>query len=394
MREAVIVAGLRTAVGKAPRGALRHYSPVKMGAEVVKALLARVPQLDPREIDDVMVGCAFPEGEQGMNLGRNIVLAAGLPTSVPGITINRYCSSGLQTIAFAAERIMLGQADVILAGGVESMSRVPMGGHVVAPDPDLMTGMPEAYMAMGHTAEEVARRFGVSREDQDAYALESHRRAHAAIAEGKFKDEIVPLTVVERRYENGRVVETTRVFDTDEGVRPDTSLEKLAALKPAFREGGTVTAGNSSQTSDGAAFVLVMSADKARELGLKPRLIYRSFAVAGVDPDIMGIGPVFAVPKALKIAGIDLDDVDLIELNEAFASQTLYVIRELGLDRAKTNVLGGAIALGHPLGATGAKLTVTLMHELERRGGRYGVVTMCIGGGMGAAGVFERPESA
>ncbi|MBT9281262.1 MAG: acetyl-CoA C-acyltransferase [Hydrogenibacillus schlegelii] len=394
MREAVIVAGLRTAVGKAPRGALRHYSPVKMGAEVVKALLARVPQLDPREIDDVMVGCAFPEGEQGMNLGRNIVLAAGLPTSVPGITINRYCSSGLQTIAFAAERIMLGQADVILAGGVESMSLVPMGGHVVAPDPDLMTVMPEAYMAMGHTAEEVARRFGVSREDQDAYALESHRRAHAAIADGKFKDEIVPLTVVERRYENGRVVETTRVFDTDEGVRPDTSLEKLAALKPAFREGGTVTAGNSSQTSDGAAFVLVMSADKARELGLTPRLIYRSFAVAGVDPDIMGIGPVFAVPKALKIAGIDLDDVDLIELNEAFASQTLYVIRELGLDRAKTNVLGGAIALGHPLGATGAKLTVTLMHELERRGGRYGVVTMCIGGGMGAAGVFERPASA
>ncbi|QZA32745.1 acetyl-CoA C-acyltransferase [Hydrogenibacillus sp. N12] len=394
MREAVIVAGLRTAVGKAPRGALRHYSPVKMGAEVVKALLARVPQLDPREIDDVMVGCAFPEGEQGMNLGRNIVLAAGLPTSVPGITINRYCSSGLQTIAFAAERIMLGQADVILAGGVESMSLVPMGGHVVAPDPDLMTVMPEAYMAMGHTAEEVARRFGVSREDQDAYALESHRRAHAAIAEGKFKDEIVPLTVVERRYENGRVVETTRVFDTDEGVRPDTSLEKLAALKPAFREGGTVTAGNSSQTSDGAAFVLVMSAEKARALGLRPRLIYRSFAVAGVDPDIMGIGPVFAVPKALKIAGIDLDDVDLIELNEAFASQTLYVIRELGLDRAKTNVLGGAIALGHPLGATGAKLTVTLMHELERRGGRYGVVTMCIGGGMGAAGVFERPESA
>ncbi|CAM3354122.1 acetyl-CoA C-acyltransferase [Hydrogenibacillus schlegelii] len=394
MRDAVIVAGLRTAVGKAPRGALRHYSPVKMGAEVVKALLARVPQLDPREIDDVMVGCAFPEGEQGMNLGRNIVLAAGLPTSVPGITINRYCSSGLQTIAFAAERIMLGQADVILAGGVESMSLVPMGGHVVAPDPDLMTVMPEAYMAMGHTAEEVARRFGVSREDQDAYALESHRRAHAAIADGKFKDEIVPLTVVERRYENGRVVETTRVFDTDEGVRPDTSLEKLAALKPAFREGGTVTAGNSSQTSDGAAFVLVMSADKARELELTPRLIYRSFAVAGVDPDIMGIGPVFAVPKALKIAGIDLDDVDLIELNEAFASQTLYVIRELGLDRAKTNVLGGAIALGHPLGATGAKLTVTLMHELERRGGRYGVVTMCIGGGMGAAGVFERPASA
>ncbi|MBE3595731.1 MAG: acetyl-CoA C-acyltransferase [Hydrogenibacillus sp.] len=392
MREAVIVAALRTAVGKAPRGALRHMSPVAMGAEVLKALLARVPALDPREIDDVIVGCAFPEGEQGMNMARHIVLAAGLPTSVPGITVNRYCSSGLQTIAMAAERIMLGQADVIVAGGVESMSLIPMGGHTIAPDPDLVSNMPEAYMAMGHTAEEVARRFGISREDQDAYALESHRRAHAAITAGKFKDEIVPLKVVERKLENGRVVETERLFDADEGVRPDTSLEKLAALKPAFQEGGTVTAGNSSQTSDGAAMVLVMSADKARELGLAPELVYRSFAVAGVDPEIMGIGPVYAVPKALKYAGIDLDQVDLIELNEAFAAQTLYVIRELGLDREKTNVLGGAIALGHPLGATGAKLTVTLMHELKRRGGRYGVVTMCIGGGMGAAGVFERPD--
>ncbi|MBE3595266.1 MAG: acetyl-CoA C-acyltransferase [Candidatus Carbobacillus altaicus] len=390
MREAVIVLGKRTAVGKAPRGALKNVRPEAMGTEVLKALLAAAPGLDPAEIDDVMIGCAFPEGEQGMNLARNIVLRAGLPTSVPGITINRYCSSGLQTIAFAAERIMLGGADLIIAGGIESMSMIPMGGHTIAPDPYLMAHKPEAYMSMGHTAEEVASRYGISRDDQDAYALESHRRAHRAILEGKFKDEIVPLEVEETFYEDGGVKTKKFVFDTDEGVRPDTSREALAKLRPAFKEGGTVTAGNASQTSDGAAMVIVTTREKAAQLGLKPRLVYRSFAVAGVDPEVMGIGPIYAIPKALKLAGVGLDDIDLIELNEAFASQTLYVMRELGLSPERTNVNGGAIALGHPLGATGAKLTVTLMHEMERRDARYGVVTMCIGGGMGAAGVFER----
>lgn len=390
MREAVIVLGKRTAVGKAPRGALKSVRPEAMGTEVLKALLAEAPGLDPAEIDDVMIGCAFPEGEQGMNMARNIVLRAGLPTSVPGITINRYCSSGLQTIAFAAERIMLGQADLIIAGGVESMSMIPMGGHTIAPDPYLMKHKPEAYMSMGHTAEEVAARYGISRDDQDAYALESHRRAHRAIVEGKFKEEIVPLNVEETFYDHGTVQSKTFVFDTDEGVRPDTSLEALSKLRPAFKEGGTVTAGNASQTSDGAALVMVTTREKAEALGLKPRLVYRSFAVAGVDPEVMGIGPVYAIPKALKLAGIGLEAIDLIELNEAFASQTIYVMRELGLSPERTNVNGGAIALGHPLGATGAKLTVSLMHEMERRDARYGLVTMCIGGGMGAAGIFER----
>lgn len=390
MREAVIVLGKRTAVGKAPRGALKSVRPEAMGTEVLKALLAEAPGLDPAEIDDVMIGCAFPEGEQGMNMARNIVLRAGLPTSVPGITINRYCSSGLQTIAFAAERIMLGQADLIIAGGVESMSMIPMGGHTIAPDPYLMKHKPEAYMSMGHTAEEVATRYGISRDDQDAYALESHRRAHRAIVEGKFRDEIVPLNVEETFYDHGTVRSKTFVFDTDEGVRPDTSLEALSKLRPAFREGGTVTAGNASQTSDGAAMVMVTTREKAEALGLKPRLVYRSFAVAGVDPEVMGIGPVYAIPKALKLAGVHLSDIDLIELNEAFASQTIYVMRELDLSPERTNVNGGAIALGHPLGATGAKLTVSLMHEMERRDARYGMVTMCIGGGMGAAGIFER----
>ncbi|MDY0322641.1 MAG: acetyl-CoA C-acyltransferase [Candidatus Carbobacillus sp.] len=390
MREAVIVLGKRTAVGKAPRGALKSVRPEAMGTEVLKALLAEAPGLDPAEIDDVMIGCAFPEGEQGMNMARNIVLRAGLPTSVPGITINRYCSSGLQTIAFAAERIMLGQADLIIAGGVESMSMIPMGGHTIAPDPYLMKHKPEAYMSMGHTAEEVAARYGIRRDDQDAYALESHRRAHRAIVEGKFKDEIVPLNVEETLYDHGTVRSKTFVFDTDEGVRPDTSLEALSKLRPAFKEGGTVTAGNASQTSDGAALVMVTTREKAEALGLKPRLVYRSFAVAGVDPEVMGIGPVYAIPKALKLAGVDLSDIDLIELNEAFASQTIYVMRALDLSPERTNVNGGAIALGHPLGATGAKLTVSLMHEMERRNARYGMVTMCIGGGMGAAGIFER----
>jgi acetyl-CoA acyltransferase len=390
MREAVIVAGARTAVGKSKRGSLKDVHPVDMGAAVVQDLLRRVPQLNPADIEDVIIGNAVPEAEQGMNFARLIGLRAGLPTNVPGITVNRFCSSGLQTIAYAAQQIMVGQADVIIAGGVESMSLVPMTGHKVALNPTLVETMPEAYMSMGHTAEQVARRYNVSREDQDAFAVESHRRAAAAIAEGKFKDEIVPIPVKHVTVEdNGKVNVKEYIFDTDEGVRPDTSLESLAKLKPVFHVKGTVTAGNSSQTSDGAAAVIVMSAEKAAELGIEPIAKFRSFTVGGVDPDVMGIGPVVAVPKALKMAGLTLDDVDLFELNEAFASQSVAVIRELELDPAKVNVNGGAIALGHPLGCTGAKLTVSLLNELKRRGGKYGVVTMCIGGGMGAAGVFE-----
>ncbi|CAJ1001357.1 acetyl-CoA acyltransferase [Brevibacillus aydinogluensis] len=390
MREAVIVAGARTAVGKAKRGSLKDVHPVDMGAAVVSNLLRRVPELNPAEIEDVIMGTAVPEAEQGMNMARLIGLRAGLPTNVPGITVNRFCSSGLQTIAYAAQQIIAGGADVIVAGGVESMSLLPMAGHKVALNPTLMETMPEAYMSMGHTAEEVAKRYGVSREDQDAFALQSHQRAAAAIAAGKFRDEIVPLTVKQHRVDDdGKLHVTERVFDTDEGVRADTSLEALAKLKPVFHVQGTVTAGNSSQTSDGAAAVLVMSAEKADSLGVRPIARFRSFTVGGVDPDVMGIGPVVAIPKALKMAGLSLADVDLFELNEAFASQSLAVIRELGLDPAKVNVNGGAIALGHPLGCTGAKLTVSLLNELKRRGGKYGVVTMCIGGGMGAAGVFE-----
>jgi len=390
MRSAVIVEGVRTAVGKSKRGALKNTRPEDMGAEVVQELLRRAPGLSPEEIDDVIIGCAFPEGEQGMNLARNIVIRAGLPNSVPGMTINRYCSSGLQSISLAAERIMLGQADVMIAGGVESMSLIPMVGHKLAPNPWLVEHRPEIYMAMGITAEQVASRFHVSREEQDQFALRSHQKAAKAIAEGKFKDEIVPLTIRERYLDEKNKVQVKEIiFDTDEGVRTDTSLEKLAALKPAFHSQGTVTAGNSSQTSDGAAAVLVMSEEKAQELGLTPILRYRSFAVSGVDPEVMGIGPVKAIPKALKLAGISLEDVGLFEINEAFASQAVYVVRELGIDPEKVNVNGGAIALGHPLGCTGTKLTVTLMNEMKRRGTRYGVVSMCIGGGMGAAGVFE-----
>jgi len=390
MRSAVIVEGVRTAVGKSKRGALKNTRPEDMGAEVVQELLRRAPGLSPEEIDDVIIGCAFPEGEQGMNLARNIVIRAGLPNSVPGMTINRYCSSGLQSISLAAERIMLGQADVMIAGGVESMSLIPMVGHKLAPNPWLVEHRPEIYMAMGITAEQVASRFHVSREEQDQFALRSHQKAAKAIAEGKFKDEIVPLTIRERYLDEKNKVQVKEIiFDTDEGVRTDTSLEKLAALKPAFHSQGTVTAGNSSQTSDGAAAVLVMSEEKAQELGLTPILRYRSFAVSGVDPEVMGIGPVKAIPKALKLAGISLEDVGLFEINEAFASQAVYVVRELGIDPEKVNVNGGAIALGHPLGCTGTKLTVTLMNEMKRSGTRYGVVSMCIGGGMGAAGVFE-----
>ncbi|PRX40427.1 acetyl-CoA acyltransferase [Planifilum fimeticola] len=390
MREAVIVAGARTAVGKAHKGTLKNTRPDELGAAVVRELMRRVPQVDPKEVEDVIMGCAMPEGEQGLNIARIIAVRAGLPTEVPGVTVNRFCSSGLQTIAMAAEKIMCGFADVVIAGGVESMSMVPMTGYKPSPNPYLMEHYPQIYMSMGHTAEEVARRFGVSREDQDRFAVESHRKAHRAIQEGKFKDEIVPVTVKERFIdENGKLREKEIVFDTDEGVRPDTSLEVLAKLKPVFRVDGTVTAGNSSQTSDGAAAVMVMSAEKAEQLGIRPIAVYRSFAVGGVDPDIMGIGPVVAVPKALKLAGLTLDQVDLVELNEAFASQSLEVIRRLELNPEIVNVNGGAIALGHPLGCTGAKLTVSILNELARRKKKIGVVTMCIGGGMGAAGVFE-----
>jgi len=389
VRDAVIVAGVRTPIGKAHKGTLKDVRPDDLAALVIREVMNRAPGVTAEMVDDVILGCAMPEGEQGLNIARIAALRAGLPTTVPGFTVNRFCSSGLQAIALAAERIMLGHADVIIAGGVESMSRVPMTGFKLAPNPELMQTMPEVYMGMGLTAERVAERFQVSREDQDAFALESHRRAAAAIDAGKFKDEIVPVTVKRVRFDGRRAVAETVTLDTDEGVRRDTSLEALAALRPAFKQGGTVTAGNASQTSDGAAAVVVMAADKAAQLGLKPMAVYRSFAVGGVDPDIMGVGPVEAVPKALRLAGISLDDVDLIELNEAFAAQALPVMRQLGMDHAKVNVNGGAIALGHPLGCTGARQTVTLMYEAARRNARYGLVTMCIGGGMGAAGVFE-----
>jgi len=390
MQEAVIVSAVRTAVGKAKKGTLRNYRPEDMAAVVIKEAIERAPGLTPDMVEDVLLGCAMPEGPQGLNIARLAVLRAGLPYTIPAVTVNRFCSSGLQTIAMAAERIMAGFADVIVAGGVESMSLVPMTGFQFRPNPWLVENYPEAYISMGHTAERVAEKYGITREDQDAFALRSHQRAAAAIDAGKFKDEIVPLEVTEKVLrEDGSVEERTVVFDTDEGVRRDTSMEALARLRPAFKEGGTVTAGNSSQMSDGAAAVVVMSRKKAEELGLEPLARFVSFAVAGVPPEIMGIGPVEAVPKALKLAGLTLDDIDLIELNEAFAAQSLAVIRELGMDMEKVNVNGGAIALGHPLGCTGAKLTTQIIYELKRRGGRYGLVTMCIGGGMGAAGIIE-----
>ncbi len=391
MREAVIVAGARSAVGKAGRGNLRQTRPDELAAMILKGVLARVPELDPADIEDIVLGCATPEAEQGMNMARLIGLRAGLPTSVAGVTINRFCSSGLQAIAMAAQSIQTGMNDVVVAGGVESMSRLPMGGYNISPNPYLAEHFPESYMSMGHTAEEVARRFGVSREDQDAFALQSHQRAAAAIREGKFKNEIIPVDVTLAEVDDdGRVRERNVVVDTDEGVRLDTTLEALAKLKPVFNVAGSVTAGNSSQTSDGAAALVLMSDHEAAARGLQPMGVFRSFAVAGVDPDIMGVGPVAAVPKALAKAGLTLDDIDRIELNEAFASQSLHVIRALHMDQGKVNVNGGAIALGHPLGCTGARQTVTLLEELKRAGGRYGLVTMCIGGGMGAAGVIER----
>jgi acetyl-CoA acyltransferase len=391
MKEAVIVSSVRTAIGRAPRGILRYTRPEYMGSVAVKEAVARAKGLDPAEIEDVILGCSFPEAEQGMNLGRIVALQAGFPDSVPGQTVNRFCSSGLQAIALAAERIMCGFAEVIVAGGVESMSMVPMGGNKLAPSPVLADCHIETYTPMGITAENVAQRFNVSREDQDIFATASHAKAAAAIKEGRFKEEIVPLKLIERNVgPDNKVVEKETIFEVDEGVRPGTTVETLSQLRPAFHAKGSVTAGNSSQTSDGAAAVVVMSAEKAAKLGLKPLAIFRGFGVAGCPPEIMGVGPAVAIPKLMQLTGKKISDIDLFELNEAFASQALYCMRELDLNPEIVNVNGGAIALGHPLGCTGAKLTATLLHEMGRRGSRFGVVSMCIGGGMGAAGLFER----
>lgn len=390
MKEAVIVSIVRTAVGKAKRGSLAHVRAEDMGKAVLTAALEKAPGQRPEDVEDVIIGCAMPEGEQGLNAARIISLYAGFPVTVPALTINRFCSSGLQSIAFAAERIMMGRADVVAAGGVETMSRVPMTGFKPSPHPDIVERMPQVYISMGHTAELVSERFGVTRDDQDRFALASHRKAAEAIRAERFRDEIVPLPVTRTGLdERDRPATRSFIFDTDEGVRPDTTLEALAKLPPAFKLNGTVTAGNASQMSDGAAAAIVMSRERAERLGLKPLATFRAFALAGVEPEIMGVGPVEAIPKALRQAGLQLEDIALFEINEAFASQCVHVIRALGIDEAKVNVNGGAIALGHPLGCTGTKLSATLIHELRRRGGGYGVVSMCIGGGMGAAGVFE-----
>lgn len=391
MPEAVIVSAVRTPVGKAPKGKLAGTRPDDLAAFAMKGALARVPELDPKEIEDVIVGCAMPEGEQGMNVARIASLRAGLPVGSAAMTVNRFCSSGLQTIAIAAQQIRAGQTRVALAGGTESMSMVPMGGNKLSANPWLVDHYPDVYLSMGLTAERVAEKCGISREDADAFALASHRKALAAIAGGEFAEEIVPVSVTYARpgERAGSVEKETVEMTVDEGPRADTSAEALAKLKPAFHAKGTVTAGNSSQTSDGAAMSVVMDEARAKELGLQPLARFVAFATAGTLPEEMGLGPVFAIPKALRLAGLRLEEIDLVELNEAFAAQSLGVIREAGLDPAKVNVHGGAIALGHPLGCTGAKLTATLLHTMKRRGLRYGLVTMCVGGGMGAAGIFE-----
>jgi acetyl-CoA acyltransferase len=389
MKEAVIVAGARTPVGRAKKGSLASVRPDDLGALVVKETLKRAGNYEGT-IDDLIIGCAMPEAEQGLNMARNIGALAGLPYTVPAITINRYCSSGLQSIAYGAERIMLGQSDTVIAGGAESMSLLPMMGHVTRPNARLAETAPEYYMGMGHTAEAVAKKYGISRDDQDAFSVRSHQKAAKAIAEGKFSDEIVPVDVTLRSVgPDLKLKEKSFTFTQDEGVRPGTTAEVLKKLRPAFSVTGSVTAGNSSQTSDGAAAVMVMDGEKASSLGMKPMGKFRSFAVAGVPPEIMGIGPIAAIPKALKLAGLELSDIGLFELNEAFASQSIQIIRELGLNEEIVNVNGGAIALGHPLGCSGAKLTLSLLHEMKRRNQQFGIVTMCIGGGMGAAGVFE-----
>ncbi|MGH7360030.1 MAG: thiolase family protein [Candidatus Methylomirabilales bacterium] len=382
MDEPVIVSAVRTAVGKAPRGSLRHSRPDEMAAAAIRAALARVPALTPEAVDDLILGCAMPEAEQGLNVARQAGLRAGLPVSVPACTINRFCASGLQAIAFAAERIQTGAAEVVVAGGTESMSLIPMGGFKVAPNPTLMAEYPDVYLSVGLTAEVVAAKCGVTREAQDRFALESHRRAVAALREGRFAEEVVPLPVAAGKGA------PPLLFDRDEGPRPDTSLEALGKLPPAFQKDGTVTAGNTSQMSDGAAAVVVMGRRRAEALKLPVLARFLGYAVAGLPPEEMGLGPAYAVPKVLRQTGVRLEQVEFIELNEAFAAQVLGVMQMLDLDPAKVNVNGGAIALGHPLGCTGAKLTATLLYELKRRGGRLGLVTMCVGGGMGAAGLF------
>jgi acetyl-CoA acyltransferase len=394
MKEAVIVSIARTAVGKAPRGALRNTRPDDMAAAAIREALRRAPAIDPTEVEDVILGCAMPEAEQGNNVARVASLRAGLPVSCSAMTVNRFCSSGLQAIAIASERIMVGSAEVIIAGGTETMSMIPMGGYHFAPNPYLMDHYPDAYLSMGLTAENLARKYHITRQQQDEFALRSHQQALAAIAEGRFKEEIVPFEVVEVNLNGKDKPQTRKIrFDTDEGPRADTSLDALAKLKPAFHAHGTATAGNASQMSDGAAAAVVISAEKAKALGLKPLARFVSFATAGCLPEEMGIGPVYAIPKALKLAGLKLADIAVIELNEAFAAQALSVIELAELDLERVNVNGGAIALGHPLGCTGAKLTATLLGELKRRSAKYGMVTMCVGGGMGAAGIFENLRS-
>lgn len=391
MKEAVIVSAVRTAVGKAPKGTLRDTRPDDMGAAAIKEALARVAGLDGAQVDDVIMGCAMPEAEQGMNVARAAAIRAGLPIETSAMTINRFCSSGLQTIAMASDRIRTNGANVIVAGGLESMSMIPMGGHIIRPNPTLMETYPDFYLSMGLATENVAKKYEVTRDQQDEFALRSHQRAIAALDADKFKDETVPLTVtVEELDAQGKKQRSEILFAKDEGPRRDSTAEALAKLKPAFQLNGTITAGNSSQMSDGAAAAIVMSEEKARQLGAKPLARLVAYATAGCPPEEMGIGPVYAIPKALKLAGLSLDDIAVIELNEAFAAQSLAVIKMLELNPDKVNVNGGAIALGHPLGCTGAKLTASILRELERRNARYGMVTMCVGGGMGAAGIFER----
>ena len=390
MREVVLVSSVRTPVGRAFKGTLRTTRPDELAAIAIKGALDRVPQLDPKEIEDVILGCAMPEAEQGMNVARIASLRAGLPVEVSAVTINRFCSSGLQAIAMAAERIMSGGAEVMVAGGTESMSMIPMGGNKISPNPWLVDHYPDAYLSMGLTAERLASRFGITREQCDAFSLRSHQKALAAIAAGKFEEETVAVPVIFTTPNGSKPKKQEISFKVDEGPRADTSIEALGALKAAFHVKGVTTAGNSSQMSDGAAAAVVMSAERAKALGIAPLARYVAFATAGYKPEEMGLGPVFAIPKALKLAGLKLSDIDVIELNEAFAAQSLAVIKEAGLDLERVNPNGGAIALGHPLGCTGAKLTATVIRELKRRNGRYGMVTMCVGGGMGAAGIFER----
>ena len=390
MHDAVIVSAVRTAVGKAPRGTLSTVRPDEMAAAVIREALARAPGLDATRIDDVILGCAMPEAEQGLNVARIAALRAGVPVEASAVTVNRFCASGLQAIAYGAERIMLGHASIVVAGGAETMSLVPMGGNRISPNPALVESYPDVYLSTGLVAENHARQSAISREEQDAFAARSHARAVAAIDAGRFRDEIVPLTVRAADASNGRPTVTERIFDTDEGPRRDTSVEALAKLRPAFHVSGTVTAGNSSQMSDGAAAVVLMSAEAANAAGLTPLARFVGYATAGVPPELFGIGPVPAIRKVLAQTGLTLDQIDLVELNEAFAAQVLACLKELPIDADKLNVNGGAIAMGHPLGCTGAKLTTSLVHEMHRRGARYGLVTMCVGGGMGAAGIIER----